>query len=200
MGLLIGTGRTAASAAAAGSDESQRWAEALRDSLPQTYDALIAHPMHYRQAIWAALPPAARSRLWVEQLARYRRTHPDLTPEQSGVLEKVHHIAARESSFAFDRVAGPGADERTLRESAARHFGPEEANLLFATLGPVDPAGRRGAKALNCNCSVESNYCPSSACHDNPCMKGRCSCRVYQRSCGYLWRYPSDGFCACISC
>lgn len=47
------------------------WAEDHRDSLPQDYDALTAaHPLPYRQAVWAALPPAARSRLWGEQLAR----------------------------------------------------------------------------------------------------------------------------------
>ncbi|MFD7667412.1 bacteriocin fulvocin C-related protein [Streptomyces sp. NPDC059788] len=199
-GLLIGAGRAAANAATADRDEAELWVEAHRDSLPQDYDAMIAHPLHHRQAIWAALPPATRSRLWVEHLTRYRRAHPGLSPEQSGVLEKVHRIAARESSFAFDRVDDPGPGERALREAAAQHFGREEANRLFATLGPAEPSGRRGAKALNCNCSVESNYCSSSACHDNQCMKGRCSCRVYQRSCGYLWRYPCDGFCACSSC
>ncbi|OKH98028.1 hypothetical protein A6A06_27730 [Streptomyces sp. CB02923] len=200
-GLLIGAGRATASAApGAGGDEAERWVEAHRDALPQDYDAMTAHPMHYRQAIWAALPPAVRSRLWVEQLTRYRRAHPRLSPGQTGVLDAVHRIAAQEAGFAFDRVDDPGPDERALRESAARHFGREEANLLFATLGPAEPSGRRGAKALNCNCSVESNYCSTSACHDNQCMKGRCSCRVYQRSCGYLWRYPCDGFCACSSC
>ncbi|MEU5586300.1 bacteriocin fulvocin C-related protein [Streptomyces chrestomyceticus] len=201
-GLLLGAGRTKAHAAhaAAGHDEAEQWVEDHRDSLPQDYDALTAHPLPYRQAIWAALPPPARSRLWVEQLARYRRAHPGLSPEQSDVLEKVHRIAAQESSFAFDRVADPGPAERALRESADRHFGRAAANLLFATLGPAETSGKRGAKALNCNCSVESNYCSSSACHDNQCMKGRCNCRVYQRSCGYLWRYPCDGFCACSAC
>ncbi|MEU7191732.1 bacteriocin fulvocin C-related protein [Streptomyces sp. NPDC045369] len=148
---------------------------------------LTAQPLPHRQAVWAVLPPAARSRLWVEQLARYRRAHPGLSPEQSDVLEEVHHIAAQESSLAFDRVADPGPAERALREPADRHFGRAEANPLFAAIGPAEPSGRRGAKALNCNCSVESNYCSSSACHDNQCMKGRCNCLVYQRSCGYLW-------------
>ncbi|MEU4201535.1 bacteriocin fulvocin C-related protein [Streptomyces sp. NPDC026294] len=161
---------------------------------------LTAQPLPHRQAVWAALPPAARSRLWVEQLARYRRAHPGPSPEQSDVLEEVHHIAAQESTFAFDRVADPGPAERALRESADRHFGRAEANPLFAAIGPAETSGRRGAKALNCNCSVESNYCSSSACHDNQCMKGRCDCRVYQRSCGCLWRYPCDGFRACSSC
>lgn len=68
-GGLVLTGRMPAFAA---EDPARRWAAANRDSLPQTYDGVIAHPMEYRRAIFQQLTPDVRSRLWSEQLTRYQ--------------------------------------------------------------------------------------------------------------------------------
>lgn len=109
------------------------------DRLPETYDEFIAHPLARRRAIYARLPAGTRSRLWLEQLVRYRATHPELTAEQRRVLDDIEVVMRDEQTFLPG--SGPDPDLDRLNEVTITAFGKDEARKLLATLGPEDAGG-----------------------------------------------------------
>ncbi|MGI5486729.1 bacteriocin fulvocin C-related protein [Microtetraspora malaysiensis] len=103
----------------------------------ETYDDFIARSLQDRRAIYAELSPMARSRLWMEQLSRYRATHPTLTEDQERVLGEIQRIVSKEATFArFHSEDDRDQELDQLSQAAIEAFGKDEARKLFATLGP----------------------------------------------------------------
>ncbi|WP_197093619.1 bacteriocin fulvocin C-related protein [Nonomuraea sp. SBT364] len=194
VGLAL-TGRTPAFATAPDSSAAYKWVEANRANLPQAYNDVAAHPMTYRKAIWQASSPEVRSRLWVEQLQRYRTTHPDLTKAQQQVLDDAMAIVSDPGAFAFGTPEAAAARARSegFEESATAAFGHHEALGLFATLGPADSAISADA---GCGCSVTSDWCSNDG--SRYCcgyVFSGCGCERSDSGCGRFWSYPCDGVC-----
>jgi hypothetical protein len=109
------------------------------DRLPETYDEFIAHPMARRRVIYGQLSAGTRSRLWLEQLIRYRATHPELTAEQRRILDEIEVTMRDEETFRPG--GGPDPELDRLSEATITAFGKDEARKLLATLGPEDIGG-----------------------------------------------------------
>jgi predicted DCC family thiol-disulfide oxidoreductase YuxK len=58
----------------------ESWMSANKDRLPTTYDALVAHPVPVRQAIFNESSPSVKSGFWMEHIKAYRASHPKLSP------------------------------------------------------------------------------------------------------------------------
>jgi hypothetical protein len=182
-GGLVLTGRMPAFAA---DDAARRWVAANRDRLPHGYDAVIAHPLDYRRAIFQELPPATRGALWTEQLRRYQNEHQDLTPEQKDVLASALAMASSADTYQGN---GPDPDELTrFRASAEAAFGADPARRLFATLGPADRSTTQPADQRGCTCATTSDWCDNST----HCFRTNC---INQSGCGTLWSSNCDGLC-----
>ncbi|OEV04783.1 bacteriocin fulvocin C-related protein [Streptomyces oceani] len=157
------------------------WVAANKDRLPHTYAGITQHPAAYRPVILAALPPRERAQAWVEHFDHYRRLHPNLTAEQSAVINDAEKIAKR--------VFADGRDQRLpeLRrlEAAAKHeFGPEGAAGLLVNYGPAEASV--GPEA-NCTCATDSDYCGTY------CSRG--GCQLVGNSCGSLGLFDCNGRC-----
>ena len=145
---------------------AQRWVHENLDQLPQDYDAVIAHPVSYRQAIYVHLSPEVRSQLWSEQLRRHAAGNTGLTEVQRQVVDTAAAAAADPATFA----AGAGsAPDRDLRQQAEQAFGHDQAARLFAVLeadipaSEISPAGRRG-----CTCATSDDWCDNTThCNDS---------------------------------
>ncbi|MGW3998474.1 bacteriocin fulvocin C-related protein [Amycolatopsis sp. NPDC004772] len=211
---VLGMGRTPALAA----EQGRR----LRDvtdragRLPQTYDEVTALPMADRRAVVGALTPRNRSNLWVEQIVRYRKSHPNLSAEQASVLDQASALAAVESVFQPKAIEEPAIEKQLqeLQRVAIAAFGKEEAGRILATLGTADAGTSASPQAqslplagggpLSCNCSQESDFCaiaclPCQGCQGNPT---RGVCVAGYPGCGLFYDYACDGMCdgACYSC
>lgn len=156
------------------------WVEAHAGRLPTTYADVTALPLAHRRAVHAALPPAARSRLWVEHIDRFRAAHPQLTARQTTVLERARTTAADPATFQRRLLARPQHSD--LTESAIAAFGKEQAVQLLATLGPSE------ALAQDCSCSSFSDACIFS-----DCIGGGCT--ISDGGCGQFWIWDCDGTC-----
>ncbi|WP_163570136.1 bacteriocin fulvocin C-related protein [Fodinicola feengrottensis] len=194
---MILTGRTPAFAEQANTS-AQAWVAAHRHNLPAEYDEVISYSMAYRKAIYQALPASARSRLWVTQIDRYRASHPSLTAEQSGVLDRVRTIAATEKYFSNDRTsATPDTVVKNVEADAERVLGRDQTRTLLATLGPAPAYARvqpHSPSEPDCNCSVDSPYCGPSPNYCSPAGDVY-DCHVHAADCGFLLLYYCDGTC-----
>lgn len=168
--------------------EAQAWVEANKAHLPQTYDALVAHPMAYRKAIYRVSTPKVRGQFWVEHITRYRAAHPKGSAEQEAILDRFLHLART------DLKSLTKADE----QAAIAAFGKDKAYAIFATLGPEPmPKPSQISAALkpslastvneNCNCTVGHDWCDSSTCY-----RGGCD---IVGGCGAVWSYDCNGLC-----
>ncbi|MFE5867041.1 bacteriocin fulvocin C-related protein [Streptomyces roseifaciens] len=165
---------------------AERWVRTNRARLPREYEAFAAHEMSYRQAIFAALEPADRSRLWLEHLARYRSSHPGLTAEQQRVLDRAGVVFGRESTFSGGMNATLHQELESLRKDAIASLGREEGRAALATLGPVS------ADAPGCGCSCYSDWCSPGGC---VCCVRECWCQPKVNGCGTGFTYMCIGTC-----
>ncbi|MFG2789553.1 bacteriocin fulvocin C-related protein [Streptomyces sp. NPDC048419] len=156
------------------------WVEANAKRLPTTYADVTALPLAHRRAVHAALPPAARSRLWVEHIDRFRAAHTPLTPRQSTVIARARDAASDPATFHRRPLARPQHSD--LTESAIAAFGMEEAVQLLAALGPSETL------AQDCACSSFSDACLFS-----DCIGGGCA--ISDGGCGEFWIWDCDGTC-----
>ncbi|MFI6662220.1 bacteriocin fulvocin C-related protein [Streptomyces sp. NPDC050523] len=156
------------------------WVEANAERLPTRYAEVTALPLAHRRAVHAALPPAARSHLWVEHIDRFRTAHPHLTARQSTVLARARDTASDPATFQRRPLARP--QHCDLTESAIAAFGKEEAVQLLATLGPSETL------AQDCSCSSFSDACIFS-----DCIGGGCT--ISDGGCGKFWIWDCDGTC-----
>ncbi|WP_405864604.1 bacteriocin fulvocin C-related protein [Streptomyces sp. NBC_00005] len=177
---ILFKGGTPAFAAGQDTAAANEWVEANAERLPTTYSDVTALPLAHRRAVHAALPPAARSRLWVEHIDRFRAAHTDLTPRQGRVIDRARSAASDPATFQRRPLARPQHSD--LTESAIAAFGKEEAVQLLATLGPAE------ALAQDCACSSFSDACLFS-----DCIGGGCT--ISDGGCGEFWIWDCDGMC-----
>ncbi|MCD9196136.1 bacteriocin fulvocin C-related protein [Streptomyces albireticuli] len=183
VAAVLGGGPVSEASAAS---PAEKWVEANRARLPRDYEAFAAHEMPYRQAIFAALAPADRSRLWLEHLERYRGSHQDLTAEQRGVLDRAGVVFGRESTFTGMNAA-LHQELESLRKDAIAILGREEGRAALATLGPVPAAPLPG-----CTCSCYSDWCSPNGC---VCCVRDCWCQPKLNGCGTAFAYLCFGTC-----
>ncbi|MET7296615.1 bacteriocin fulvocin C-related protein [Streptomyces griseoloalbus] len=190
---LLVTGRVPAFAAhesralAAG----RNWAQANQSPRVGQYDELARFSVAYRPAIFAALSPGVRSRLWVEQVARYRRAHANMTVEQARVLDDFEAIVADEATYTREDPAIQ-ARMKAIEAGAVAAFGRSEACGLMSTLGPLDTAGSSAvsgnsgasAPAATCNCNRGSDCSVSCVC---------VGCTSTWPGCGCGWVWTCNG-------
>jgi hypothetical protein len=177
---ILFKGGTPAIAAGQDATAAQAWVKANADRLPTTYSDVTALPLAHRRAVHAALPPAARSRLWVEHIDRFRAARTHLTSRQSTVIARARDAAADPATFQRRPLARPQHSD--LTESAIAAFGQEGAAHLLATLGPAE------ALAQDCACSSFSDACIFS-----DCIGGGCT--ISDGGCGEFWIWDCDGTC-----
>ncbi|MDH6214242.1 hypothetical protein M2283_001525 [Streptomyces pseudovenezuelae] len=184
-GLAVATtilfkGGTPAFAAGKDAEAADAWVAAHAGRLPTAYADVTALPLAHRRAVHAALPPAARSRLWVEHIDRFRAAQAHLTSRQSTILERARKAASDTATFQRPAAARPRQSD--LIESASAAFGPEGAAQLLATLGPSETL------AEDCGCSTFSDACIFS-----DCIGGGCT--ITDGGCGEFWIWDCDGIC-----
>lgn len=195
-GLALGTfllsGGLATSPAQAVSrakgSKASRWVQANFDRLPTSYAEFVSYPADYRRAVYGALSASARSDLWVEHFAHYRKTHRGLSAGQSAVLDDAMRLAPQ---IIAGRGKGTAADD--LETAVVAAFGESGARAVLRTLGPADtprtaPRRDQGVQAQDCNsrCGVGTGSC-SSVCYDG--------CTWTDYGCGPLWLAPCSGLC-----
>lgn len=159
------------------------WVTAHAGRLPDRYDDVVKLPLAHRRAVHAALPPAARSRLWVEHIDRFSSARPDMTARQRAVVEQVRATAA--DVRTFQRAPQRRQGEDVLTDKAVGAFGQADATQLLATLGPAEVQG-----LPDCECSTGSDKCSSSS-----CIWVENSCAYTSSGCGNFWLWSCDGFC-----
>ncbi|WP_328430798.1 bacteriocin fulvocin C-related protein [Streptomyces sp. NBC_00453] len=178
---ILFKGGTPAFAAGQDAAAASEWVKANAGRLPTTYSDVTALPLAHRRAVHAALPPAARSRLWVEHIDRFRAAHTHPTPRQGTVIERARTAASDPATFQR-RPPARRRHSDDLTGSAVAAFGKEGAAQLLATLGPVE------ALAQDCACSSFSDACLFS-----DCIGGGCT--ISDGGCGEFWIWDCDGTC-----
>ncbi len=189
---LIATGQLPAFAMS-GPSPARAWVETNRSRLPQRYDDVVTYPISYRRAIFSELAPQSQRQLWLDHLSRYRAAHPQLSAEQTAVIDQATDIVATECTF--DSEPARGSDlHRNVQELANRArqaFGDDEARALIATLGPAGDSTTSAAAPAGtlCACSDQCHdYCEGS----RYCKYGGCD---FTRSCCTFWQWVCNGFC-----
>lgn len=187
-GLMV-TGKLPAYASA---DKAGAWVAANASNLPSTYDAITAHTMEYRKAIYQTLTPSAKSKLWIEQLARFRSAHGQLTAAQLKVLDSAAATVANPATFAAVATTSTlSRSDQELRTASEKAFGRTQTRQLMAVLGPENatPAGvAQPADQRSCTCSNEDDWCDNST----HCFSTNCQNHV---DCGSWWNYNCNGLC-----
>ena len=172
---------------------AEGWVAKNPGKLPHDYDEFSTYSLTYRKAIFRALPPQARSQLWVAQFQRYRSAHPGLTAAQRAVLDRAEAIAADPNTHGTAMTEAKHAKFQQLGSAARDAFGAEEASVLFTSLGPAAPGAfgpRQPADDPNCTCSTTDDWCGAP----NWCFYVKDQC-VFVGGCGSQWVYLCDGFC-----
>ncbi|MCP3104283.1 bacteriocin fulvocin C-related protein [Myxococcus sp. K15C18031901] len=168
--------------------EAEAWVRANTNQLPTTYNDFSQHSMAYRKAIFAALPPEARSALWRQHFEHYLAAHPGLDEAQTEFIQELIALAA---PSLFAKVATQanqkGPDFSKQKEAAVKLFGTTEATLLLATLGPQEKLA--GNKA-NCTCNTIDDWCVTPTL----CTRGT-TCTIVLTGCGSVWLQPCNGDC-----
>jgi hypothetical protein len=185
--------------------EAHEWVDAHKSEIPRTLDGLSRFPLNYRRAIYSALTPEERSRLWQEQFERILERD-DLTDNQRDVVLEAIQLATPDLFSSLKNRHNPARLQDRERvaafEKKAREvFGKTGAGDLFARIGPADveygvirprgtaPIEKGLEKAAGCSCSDSSDYCSSAF----NCQSGGCT--LIRDECGTLWTYDCDGQC-----
>ncbi|MEU2578674.1 bacteriocin fulvocin C-related protein [Streptomyces anulatus] len=202
-GLALGTfvlsgGLTAPAARADAPPHEGRAARWVRDNagrLPTSYGELITHPMGYRRAIFAAVPPSVRVTFWQEHFEDFRSKRAPLTPAQAAVIDTATRLTHELRTEARDEPA-----RQALRAAALEAFGASETRALLATLGPPDtehptghPTERSAVELANCDssCATGSFNCDGSL----SCWAAPWHCNRTSSGCGWMWIEPCSGTC-----
>jgi len=99
-------------------------------ALPQTTVELKSIPLSLRKAVFRALPPADRSRLWRAHFSEYMQTHEGSDADQLAVLADAHALMSPTNLANTDNPElRAAADDIILRARAA--FPTQDTNELF---------------------------------------------------------------------
>ncbi|MFI6881587.1 bacteriocin fulvocin C-related protein [Streptosporangium canum] len=173
VAVSVIAGRTSlAQAAVADPSPAKKWVEANKANLPQTYAAFSAHDLEHRRAIYNALSPQTRSRLWITHLEGYRSAHPNMSAEQKAVFNTAMELVGDSANLASPVTEEMHHRINSLEETAIAAFGKDEALAVFANLGPRPvfapsdrPTSTHAAVGGPCQCSISSPYCGDYTCH-----------------------------------
>jgi len=170
----------------ASADKAGAWVAANAGNLPSTYDAITAHTMEYRKAIYQTLTPSAKSKLWVEQLARFRSAHHQLTAAQVKVLDSAAAAVANPATFATV------ASTSTLSPSEARGVGAPRGRVAaepglppsVGTLVRSSPGLRRliGSRGESMTQTLPSSTVDGPPAHTSMGLKTAAGMRVARRN------------------
>lgn len=184
------------------------WVSGLDAAELETAAAKVqSYPVDYRRAIVKALSADGKTIVFRKHIRSYIETHPGLDSTALVLLEAAMAFvrpALFERPTAADRAAA-----QALGEQAITLLGREEAEYLFARLGPKDgqfassePVGMRltnwvrglfvaMADAADCDCNIDFG------CDSNETCKGGTGCTVDSDwpSCGWFWMQDCDGAC-----
>ncbi|MEU7004638.1 bacteriocin fulvocin C-related protein [Nonomuraea sp. NPDC046570] len=199
VAVSVIAGRTSlAQAAVAGPSPAQKWVQDNKANLPQTYEAFSVHDLEHRRAVYAALSPQARSRLWVAHLQEYRSSHPNMSAEQDAVFSDFMELVSDNANFVSPVTEETHRRLNSLRETAIAAFGEVEAYAVFANLGPRPasassdrPTPALTAAAGSCQCAIDSPLCGDYSCY----YKALGCSDAYL--CGIAWMHLCNGMC-CI--
>lgn len=182
-------------------DALRRWARVYEGSSP-TLEEVARFDRAHRVAIFNALTPTVRARLWQEQLHRFTR-QPGLTDAQRALITEG---LALMTPALYDRdVAARGAFEQFWSRAEAS-FAAAPDRLGWYELGSVTP-GFESAKRVpsfwdtlsnpfraNANfgaCTCRNGTEPS--CGSGACVSGGCS--PTSVGCGPSFQSPCTGLC-----
>jgi hypothetical protein len=165
---------------------AEAWVRANPDKLPRRYDDLASFDSLYRTVIFQELRPTDRARLLSEHISRRSAALSPMSAEQTSVLKRAMGLLAdeRAGTEAWRDEHHTTLDE--LRDASIAAFGRDTARKLFGTIGP-EPVE---AFAKRCECSTESNWCPSVCLFD-----GLGKCEYWSIGCGFFNFYPCNGCC-----
>jgi hypothetical protein len=198
-------------------EAAMAWTDGLSPAeLQQASFEIDAYPAVYRRAILGALGPEDRSAAWRVHLLKYRSAHPDLTPEQSALIEEAIEIATGEAFQPPIRPELKFQIQRTFNR-AITVLGPKAAQELFVSLGPKDDLHRNAlpltqqiadrvrswrvvsASVPDCNCNIDIDTCdvgfdPWLQCSE----QYSCEFDLDWPMCGPLWAWACTGWCKVI--
>jgi hypothetical protein len=189
----------------------EEYVTAHANALPQTAIELKSLPLSIRKAIFRALPPADRSRLWRAHFSEYVQSHEGLDADQLAVLADAHALM---SPTNLANMEYPGlrasADDIILRARGA--FPTQDTNELFFWFGPIRPITLVASTALKspsklrtfaylfvldarrlpaCSCSQEWDCGIAGPTCD--LIGGACSVDSTWPACGPFWLHDCDG-------
>jgi hypothetical protein len=190
LGVFLLSGGAAAPAMAAPGRRST-WAEAAEwvsrlDRLPIGYDELTAQSVVRRRAAFAAMSQEEKADLWKEHIHRFRLARPELSAEESALLDEATLLIS--DVFGVANTAGHHVDLAQFEKKAFAVLGPENTFAALAMLGPGEPA----SAAADCWCNVGS----SCSCPNGHVCKRVSNCAGSGSGCGCFWIHDCDGnFC-----
>ncbi len=169
----------------------EAWVTSHAQSLPTSYDGLLAFPKAYRNAIFNVLPANAKARIW--------RTHLDraLTASASTLTDSQRAFVARArdliKSEYYVRPRPPAVQEEVSQlfaEAGVLFANSPRKSILLELDGPVSLAGfRMDATLLHLKATLGRSLVASAQEWIN-C--GDCKCAIdYQ----FVWTCPMAGNC-----
>ena len=185
------------------------WVNSHREDLPQTIGELSSFPVSYRVAVFNALPPETKSRLWTEKLETFLAGTPQLTPAQKAVIEMGIGVTTPEAYTTKKGSIEWALIEQRLEQIQHRALQAFSENELFTTffvLGTPDPTYELAAtwpillrrtmrnlftaSAFNCSCSRRQSFCFHlfASCQVT-------GCTPTERGCGWFFLARCDGQC-----
>ena len=190
-------------------DRAASWVRLHGNSLPTSYDELLAFPLPYRQRIFNALSASDKAAVAREHLTRLLGK-PDLTLAQRETIDMARAAIAPELYGFNHRAADPAV---TMRINEV--FGRTEARDLFAQMGPPEGSYRTWSSARvmlleditrlfsasatpGCDCTwCAGCYSPTQS-FGWFCEDLRCS--PTESGCGIFWLEPCDIRCRYQPC
>lgn len=201
------------------SDRAHAWvaaAVAASATLPTTLAELNGYAMTYRRAVFGAVSPAVRQKLWKEQLTAVLAEDKSLTDSQMQLIRLVRD----DLPLLFAEHGQDRARLSRLGRVVKATFDQEKATRIFGQLGPDDQdvAMRRtvqyrvsaaarvmpvtwvrsfaarsivGPPRATCSCNVGSWFGCSVLFSE---CRSHSGCTVGGH-CGFLWGYDCDGDC-----
>lgn len=117
-------------------EEIKDWVARHANDLPRTLTELARFPIQFRKAIVTALPVDARVSLWDEHLAHFLGPDSKLSGPQQALV--------RDARAELPAIFGGLPEEarvyaRRLEDRMRELITPEQARLIFGTLGPPEP-------------------------------------------------------------
>lgn len=173
------------------------------------YQSFAATPAGERRSLYDSYPVALREDLWLLHLEQFLSEHPQLTPNQRGVVLEAIGLLA---TGALQERAN-SEDPEGMTDSLARlerhieaEFPFELARAAFAQLGPSAPPGDRprgpGLQprpevyvGLDCDCNVNHPFCDTIT-NPTPYCSSKKACKALASGCGWLWLQRCDGLCS----